>query len=86
MGWRCDRDRCVCVPLAQATTKERMLQLRQENQRLRKSVPIDFGERKEEEGAKISLFNLLDDLKKKQPQKYVLLPRRTLSLACCPER
>ena len=46
-----------------------MLQLRQENQRLRKSVPIDFGERKEEEGAKISLHNLLHDLKQKQPQK-----------------
>ena len=54
---------------SQATTKERMLQLRQENQRLRKSVPIDFGERKEEEGAKISLHNLLFDLKQKQPQK-----------------
>ena len=54
---------------APATTKERMLQLRQENQRLRKSVPIDFGERVEEEGAKISIANLLGDLKKKQPQK-----------------
>jgi hypothetical protein len=46
-----------------------MLQLRQENQRLRKSVPIDFGQRKEEEGAKVSLFNLLQDLKEKQPHK-----------------
>ena len=56
---------------APATTQERMLQLRQENQRLRKSVPIDFGKRQEEDGAKVNLFNLIGDLKAKQPEQPV---------------
>jgi hypothetical protein len=52
-----------------ATTKDRMLALRKENQRLRKTVPIDFGKRADEDGAKVEVFSLIESLKARQPAK-----------------
>ena len=53
---------------APATSKDMILEMRKENQKLRKSVPIQMPKRGTENSAKVSLFDLLKNLKAKQPE------------------